>query len=129
MANDEETSCNVARWFMKDFQFVTDGYRLFSAVNRLCDGRNTWFNCGPSQKYVRRQLKAMDYSLVGQGQNRCVNQERASYSTKDSEGKPIYATDMDLALLVLYGQVLYMGRSFAVALSTSPQCILERGKS
>lgn len=102
---------------MKEFQFVTDGYRLFSAVNRLCDGRNTWFNCGPSQKYIRRQLKAMDYSLVGHSRVRSLNQERASYTTKNSEGKPIHATDMDLALLMLYGHMLYLGKSFAVALS------------
>ncbi|KAL8650939.1 MAG: hypothetical protein Q9210_003528 [Variospora velana] len=117
MANDEEASCSVARWFMKEFQFVTDGYRLFSAVSRLCDGKNTWFNSGPSQKYIRRQLRAMDYSLVGQNQARSTNQERASYTSKDSEGNPIYASDMDLALLILYGHVLYLGKSFAVALN------------
>ncbi|KAI4086363.1 MAG: hypothetical protein LQ344_007618 [Seirophora lacunosa] len=117
MAHDEEAGCSVTRWFMKEFQFVTDGYRLFSAVNRLCDGKNTWFNSGPSQKYVRRQLRAMDYSLVARSQVRSTNQERASYTTKDSEGKPIYAGDMDLALLTLYGHMLYFGKSFAVALN------------
>ncbi|KAI4287069.1 MAG: hypothetical protein L6R35_003675 [Caloplaca aegaea] len=117
MANDEEASCSVARWFMKEFQFVTDGYRLFSAVNRLYDGKNTWFNSGPSQKYVRRQLRAMDYSLVGQNQARSTNQERASYTSKDGEGNPIHASDMDLALLILYGHILYLGKSFGVALN------------
>lgn len=123
MANDEEASCSVARWFMKEFQFVTDGYRLFSAVNRLYDGKNTWFNSGPSQKYVRRQLRAMDYSLVGQNQARSTNQERASYTSKDGEGNPIHASDMDLALLILYGHILYLGKSFGVALSMSPSYI------
>lgn len=102
---------------MKEFQFVSDGYRLFSAVNRLCDGKSTWFNSGPSQKYIRRQLRAMDYSLLGQSHLRTVYQEKASYTTKDSEGKPIHANDMDIALLTLYGHMLYLGKSFAVAIS------------
>ncbi|KAL9030329.1 MAG: hypothetical protein Q9196_001541 [Gyalolechia fulgens] len=117
IADDEETSCSVARWFMKEFQFVTDGYRLFCTINRLCDGRNTWFNCGPTQKFVRRQIKAMDYSLVDQNQRRQLYQEKASYTTRDDEGRPISAGDMDLALLMLYGYMLYLGKSFALSLN------------
>ena len=119
MVSDHETSCSVARWFMKEFQFVTDGYRLFSAVNRLCDGGNRWFNSSPSQKYVLRQLKAMDHSLVGQSQHRSCFQEKASYTTRDDEGNPIQASEMDLSLLMLYGYILYSGRSYSLALSTA----------
>lgn len=118
--SDHEMSCSAARWFMKEFQFVTDGYRLFCAVNRLCDGANSWFNCGPSQKYVLRQLKAMDHSLVGQSQHRLSFQEKASYTTRDNEGNPIQASDMDLSLLMLYGYILYSGKSYSLALSTAP---------
>lgn len=119
IADDEETSCIVARWFMKEFQFVTDGYRLFCTINRLCIGQNTWFNCGPTQKFVRRQLKAMDCSLVDQNQRRELYQEKASYTTRDDEGRSISAGDMDLALLMLYGYMLYLGKSFALSLSMS----------
>ncbi|KAI4237344.1 MAG: hypothetical protein LQ349_001916 [Xanthoria aureola] len=115
--SDHEMSCGAARWFMKEFQFVTDGYRLFCAVNRLCDGANNWFNCGPSQKYVLRQLKAMDHSLVGQSQHRLSFQEKASYTTRDNEGNPIQASDMDLSLLMLYGYILYLGKSYSLALN------------
>lgn len=127
--SDQETSCGVARWFMKEFQFVTDGYRLFAAVNRLCDGGNAWFNCSPSQKYILRQLKAMDHSLVGQDQYNSVFQERASYTTRDDEGHPIRASEMDLALLMLYGYILYLGRSYSLALSmgASPSLYLPKG--
>lgn len=117
IANDDKTSCSIARWFMKEYQFTTDSYRLFCVLNRLCDGRKTWFNCGPTQKFVRRQLKAVDYSLVDQSQRRNLYQERASYTTKDDEGRPISACDMDLALLMLYGYMLYLGKSFALSLS------------
>ncbi|KAL8651816.1 MAG: hypothetical protein Q9226_004535 [Calogaya cf. arnoldii] len=110
-------AARVVRWFMKEFQFVTDGYRLFSAVNRLCDGGNSWFNCGPSQKYVLRQLKAMDQSLVGQRQHSIPFHEKASYTTRDDEGNPIQASDMDLSLLMLYGYILYLGKSYSLALN------------
>ncbi|KAL8847185.1 MAG: hypothetical protein Q9221_007764 [Calogaya cf. arnoldii] len=115
----------VARWFMKEFQFVTDGYRLFSAVNRLCDGGNSWFNCGPSQKYVLRQLKAMDQSVVGQSQHSISFHEKASYTTRDDEGNPIRASDMDLSLLMLYGYILYLGKSYSLALSMALSQVCE----
>ena len=123
ITKDEETLCNVARWFMKEFQFVTDGYRLFSALNRLCDTSNTWYNCGPSQKYVLRQLKAMDFSLIGKARNQSLFQEKASYTTKDMDGNPVCASDLDIGLLILYGHILYVGRSYSYSISTSNQQI------
>ncbi|KAL8943122.1 MAG: hypothetical protein Q9216_001252 [Gyalolechia sp. 2 TL-2023] len=117
IADDVEMSCSVARWFMKEFQFVTDGYRLFSTINRLCNSPNTWFNCGPTQKFVRRQLKAMDCSLVDPNRRHELYQEKASYTTRDDEGRPIRADDLDLALLMLYGYILYLGKSFALSLN------------
>ena len=117
MANDEEMLCNVARWFIKEYQFVTDGYRLFSALNRLCNTANAWYNCGPTQKYILRQLKAMDYSLVGHSRYKSQFQERASYTTKDEEGNWIQAQDLDIALLMLYGHILYVGKSYSYSIS------------
>ena len=99
------------------YQFVTDSYRLFSALNRLCDSRNEWFNSGPTQKYILRQLKAVDFSLWRGKRKSGLFQERASYTTKDAEGKPIQAKDLDVALLMLYGHILYAGKSFAYAVS------------
>lgn len=116
LQNDDATLCNVCRWFMREYQFVTDGYRLFGALNRLCDTENTWFNCGPSQKHVLRQIKAVDFSLIGDAHRKSLYQERAGYN-KDGEGNPILATEMDIALLMLYGQILYAGRSFTFALN------------
>lgn len=117
ITNDEKTLCDVARWFMKEFQFVTDGYRLFSAVHRLCDGRDGWFNCGASQKFVLRQLKAMDSSQLSQSGHRNPDKGRTPSTTEDGENNPVDDTNMDLALLMLYGYILYLGRSFSLALS------------
>ena len=104
---------------MKEYQFVTDGYRLFSALNRLSDSQNDWYNCGPSQKFILRQLKAVDFSLLGDARRKSLFQERASYTTKDDSGNLIRAQEMDIALLMLYGHILYAGKSYAYAVSTS----------
>ena len=119
LVNDEETLCSIARWFMVDYQFVTDGYRLYSALNRLCDTQNSWYNSSPSQKYILRQLKAMDFSFVGEERRKSLFQERASYTTKDNKGRPLQAEDLDVALIMLYGHILYAGKSYAYAVSTS----------
>ncbi len=117
IGDDDETLCNIARWFMKEYQYVTDGYRLFSALNRLCNSESSWFNCGPSQKYIMRQLKAVDFSILAEDRRKSLFQERASYSTKTSDGLKLQAGDMDIALLMLYGHILHAGRSYANAVS------------
>ncbi|KAL8701755.1 MAG: hypothetical protein Q9201_004736 [Fulgogasparrea decipioides] len=117
ITSDERTLCNIARWFMKEFQFVADGYRLFSAVNRLCDGRNRWFNCGASQKFVLRQLKAMDSSLGGQSRQSNLDSDRLPLVAGEERHGLDGAAEMDLALLMLYGYILYVGRSFSLALN------------
>ncbi|KAI9789279.1 MAG: transcription factor TFIIIC subunit tfc4 [Peltula sp. TS41687] len=117
LAGDDETICNVARWFMKEFQFTTDAYRFHAALNRLCRGPNTWYNSGPSQKFILRQVKAMDYSLVSEEQRLKHFGEKASYTSKDSEGNLAVNDDMDVALLTLYGHMLYAGTNYAFALT------------
>ena len=102
---------------MKDYQFITDSYRFFMILNRLCEGTNISFNAGPLQKYVLRQVKAMDFSLIGEPQISASFQEKASYTTKDDSGNPIKAEYMDIGLLMLYGQTLYAGTSYSYALS------------
>ena len=116
--NDSETLCNVARYFMKELQFVTDSYRLFAVLNRLCDEPNSFYNSGPSQKYILRQIKAMDFCLVGDQQRRVSFQEKATCTSRDENGNPIKAEELDIGLLMLYGHVLYAGRSYSFALST-----------
>jgi len=121
MADDDETLCNVARYFMKEYQFITDAYRLYSALNRLSHRPNKWYNSGPSQKYILRQIKAMDSALHGEKRKRRLNEQKASYTTKDKDGNPILPKEMDVALLMLYGHMLYFGASYAYALSMYSQ--------
>ena len=117
LANDEETCVSVARFFMKDYQFATDSYRMFAAVTKVCHSPISWYSSGPTQKYVLRQIKAMDYSLVNDSQRKRYFSERGSYSARDENGHPIINNDLDIALLMLYGHILFSGTSYLYALS------------
>lgn len=70
-----------------------------------------------------RQIKAMDYTLpddaTRSGRVReSIYRERASLTTRDeTTGETIGAEKMDVALLVLYGHILYSGNSFFPALN------------
>ncbi|KKK11940.1 RNA polymerase III transcription factor TFIIIC subunit (Tfc4) [Aspergillus rambellii] len=123
---DEETLANEARWFIKEYQFVTDTYRLFSILSRLCgDPHRSLFHSSPNMKFMLRQIKAMDFTLPesirGTRPNKPIREsiykERAALSTKDDMGEAIPAEEMDVALLVLYGHILYSGNSFYPALN------------
>ncbi|RFU27016.1 hypothetical protein B7463_g9320, partial [Scytalidium lignicola] len=117
LTNDEETCVSVARFFMKEYQFTTDSYRMFAAITRICQSPISWYNSGPTQKYILRQIKAMDFSLVDKTQREKYFAEKGSYSAQDESGRAIVNDDMDTALLMLYGHILYTGTSYAYALN------------
>lgn len=89
------------------------------------DPRRSLFHSSPLMKFMLRQIKAIDYTLpdhiTGGRQNKAVREsiykERATLSTKDEKGNLIPAQEMDVALLVLYGHILYSGNSFLPALN------------
>lgn len=125
-AQDEETLANEARWFIKEYQFVTDTYRLFGMLSRLSgDPHRSLFHSSPNMKFMLRQIKAMDFTLPKNGGNprsvkpirESIYRERASLSTRDDSGEAIPAEELDVALLVLYGHILYSGNSFFPALN------------
>lgn len=69
-----------------------------------------------------RQIKAMDFTLPEETSRpeparSSVWKERASLSTRDEDGNPVPAEELDIALLVLYGHILYSGGSFYPALN------------
>lgn len=81
--------------------FSSDAYRMFAAVARMCQSPISWYTSGPTQKFMLRQVKEMDSKL---------------HAIEDSG--PI-DRKMSIALLMLYGQILYTGTSYAYALSQS----------
>ena len=131
---DEEALAGEARWFIKEYQFVTDTYRLFAVLSRLCgDPHRSFFHSSPNMKFMLRQIKAVDYSLPEEyfeahdagrhgresvNNNNLRNKERVSLTSRDEvTGETITAGEMDVALLVLYGHILYSGSSFYSALN------------
>ncbi|KAJ5543507.1 Tetratricopeptide-like helical [Penicillium sp. DV-2018c] len=120
-AQDEETLANEARWFIKEYQFVTDTYRLFSMLSHLCgDPHRSLFHSSGNMKFMLRQIKAIDFTMPVETPRpirHSVWKERATLSTRDEAGQPITAKSLDIALLVLYGHMLYSGNSFYPALN------------
>ncbi|KAJ5106297.1 hypothetical protein N7456_002972 [Penicillium angulare] len=122
-AHDEEALAHEARWFIKEYQFVTDTYRLFSMLSHLsADPLKPFFYTSPNMKFMLRQIKAMDFTLPDepakpQVVRQSLYKERASLSTKDEFGERIPAESLDIALLILYGHILYSGGSFYPALN------------
>ncbi|KAK5944375.1 transcription factor TFIIIC subunit tfc4 [Knufia obscura] len=64
----------VLRWFMREFAFCTDTYRLYGAINLLNELPNVAggkagqmegaiFKSGPNQKFIFRQLMSIDKML------------------------------------------------------------------
>ena len=65
MFNDSETLCYVARnYIMRDELASGMSYQLLAAVNRLSYGNSGWFSAGPTQKFMLRSVKALDYPLI-----------------------------------------------------------------
>ena len=118
--NDSETICGVARYFIKEYPFVTDGYRLFVALNRVCHGRGAFFNSTPSQKFMLRQLKAIDIPILHEEEKLTFGRKSVAMRLQTNADTDIMAPEMDVALLMLYGHILYSGTSYTSALSKWP---------
>ncbi len=147
--NDSPTMSNVAaRWFMRQYAFCTDTYRLFSTLNLVykypperggkeMQMQNATWRQGPSQKFLFRQVKAIDallpedYNIDGEEgpvpqfmrtNLKQLETEEAADGPRLVTGLPqslgsVKPKEMDVVLLTLYAQILYAGGSFPNALS------------
>ena len=118
ISNDDQTLLAISRFFMKDYQFTTDAYRVFAAFARMNNAPVSWYNSGPTQKFVLRQIKVMDYALVNEESRKQNFVEKAAYSAMDENGKLVINEDLDVSLLMLYGYILSTNNNFQFALST-----------
>lgn len=136
----------VLRWFMRNFQFCTDAYRLFAAMNLFfphaqeasSNGRgkqvpNTLPTFRNTQKFLFRKVVAFDVNLPadyapaefgpvpdfmrqGHDQLRKEDGEDATLF-KGADGQIVTPKEMDVVLLTLYAHLLYASGSFPSALS------------
>lgn len=115
-AADEETCVAVARYFMRFYHAATDSYRVFSALCRVCQSPVSWYASGPAQKYILRQIKAMDRGLLP---TELAQSAMGAWDTavprEDALGPRHEA--LDVALLMLYGHILLTSTSYTYALN------------
>ncbi|KIX05535.1 uncharacterized protein Z518_06407 [Rhinocladiella mackenziei CBS 650.93] len=141
---DDATLFNIVlRWFIRTFQFCTDAYRLFSAMNFVYphsnhkggkDGQmsSAVFRNGPTQKFMFRQVMNFDLNLpqdyhpeefggVPDFMRHTGEQIRPDDGDDSLFASPSGQTatpkEMDVVLLTLYAHILYAGGSFPNALS------------
>ncbi|SPO02712.1 related to transcription initiation factor TFIIIC [Cephalotrichum gorgonifer] len=91
-ASDEETCVSIARQIMRDHVLSSDSFRLFSLLCRLCQSSISWYSSGPAQKFVLRQIKAMDAAVMSGG------------------------GQLDVGPLMLYGHILFTSTSYVYAI-------------
>lgn len=107
----------MARWFMVQYQFATDSYRMFAALMRMCHSPISWYSSGPTQKFVLRQIKTMDYAVSNETRRKVIHRDKATYSHMDKHGRPIINEELDVNLLMVYGHILIAGASYLYALN------------
>lgn len=115
-AADEETCVAVARFFMRFYHAATDSYRVFSALCRVCQSPVSWYSSGPAQKYILRQIKAMDRGLLPvEVAESAMGIWDTAVPREDAMG-PRHE-DLDVTLLMLYGHILLTSTSYTYALN------------
>lgn len=126
---DEETCVAVARFFMRDERYAPDSYRLFTALCRACQAPVSWYASGPAQKFILRQIKAMDARLSQ------AQRETGRAGAPGAPGREATAADEGLQdredggsiaanLLMLYGHIMFTSTSYVYALSSSRPSLL-----
>jgi general transcription factor 3C polypeptide 3 (transcription factor C subunit 4) len=107
--NDEEKCITIARHLMRDGG-ISDSSRMFALLSKLCQSPVSWYTSGPAQKFILRQIKAIDVSYEA--------------TTKSATGKPDFdqsitaaaKLNMDICLLMLYGHILFTSTSYTYAI-------------
>ncbi|CAM1502792.1 Fc.00g075680.m01.CDS01 [Cosmosporella sp. VM-42] len=102
--SDEEKCVATARQLMRDGA-MSDSYRMFALLSSLCQSPVSWYTSGPAQKYILRQIKAMDEKL-----------DPTRIQDKEHDQAPPIDATLDSCLLMLYGHILFTSTSYTYAL-------------
>lgn len=81
---------------------TSDSYRMFALVSNLCQSPVSWYTSGPAQKYILRQIKAMD--------------EAYGESEPNEDSAKKREPSLDACVLMLYGHILFTSTSYTYAL-------------
>ncbi|KAF4963417.1 hypothetical protein FSARC_8566 [Fusarium sarcochroum] len=99
--SDEERCVATARQLMREGA-TSDSYRMFALLSNLCQSPVSWYTSGPAQKYILRQIKAMDEAHTENGSKPTLNENAE--------------TALDACVLMLYGHILFTSTSYTYAL-------------
>ncbi|KAM5345572.1 hypothetical protein ACJ41O_011433 [Fusarium nematophilum] len=99
--SDEEKCVATARQLMREGA-MSDSYRMFALLSSLCQSPVSWYTSGPAQKYLLRQIKAMDDAHTD-------GESKASFGGGSE-------TALDACVLMLYGHILFTSTSYTYAL-------------
>ncbi|KAL7928836.1 RNA polymerase III transcription initiation factor complex [Trichoderma chlorosporum] len=103
--NDEEKCITVARHLMRDGG-ISDSSRMFALLSKLCQSPVSWYTSGPAQKFILRQIKAIDMSYETTMKNGDLAQDTTAAAK----------LNMDICLLMLYGHILFTSTSYTYAI-------------
>jgi len=85
---------------MRDTSSLSDPTRMFALLCRLCQSPVLWYATGPTQKYILRQIRAVDSAHL---------RENGAVTKDDPQ--------LDVCILMLYGHILFTSSSYTFALS------------
>ncbi|EPS38679.1 hypothetical protein H072_7551 [Dactylellina haptotyla CBS 200.50] len=116
-AQDPDQTSEALRYFTSTLLFHNDSYNLYTTVAsfvrsnlKTYPGTNI-FSVQNNQKYLMRQLKALDKHVLGKNVG-------GVYSTllRDDNDKEVVPQSLSINALVLYAQVMLDGRSYTSSL-------------
>ncbi|KAH6603389.1 hypothetical protein Trco_008164 [Trichoderma cornu-damae] len=107
--NDEEKCITIARHLMRDGG-ISDSSRMFALLSKLCQSPVSWYTSGPAQKFILRQIKAIDMSYEAAGNNATGKDDLDQNATAAAK------LSMDICLLMLYGHILFTSTSYTYAI-------------
>lgn len=121
LALDDSSQASAAiRWFLREFPFGSDLFRLYSCVNRLVSFPEGYAT-GPAHKVLMRYIKTMDFAILSPEQRTWYNfrsNERVGWGQNGVNSSSLSAVrDHDPALFALYAHVLICGGSYMAALN------------
>lgn len=89
---------------------ISDSSRMFALLSKLCQSPVSWYTSGPAQKFILRQIKAIDMSYEAAMKN-AVGKDDLDQSTVAAA-----KLNMDICLLMLYGHILFTSTSYTYAI-------------
>ncbi|KAM0717663.1 hypothetical protein Q7P37_007515 [Cladosporium fusiforme] len=127
MFNDTERLIKTARWFASRGDLRAGStYQLISAVSRLAYGDNASFTAGPTQKFMLRSVKTIDYQALPPHIRKKYDFGMPA-SSLQRRSRPEFTNDgLDTGALLNYGHMVsvanhsssalpYFFRAFALA--------------